>query len=93
MESIAGTHMILRYTPPDHQGAIMDENVLPLIRIPFDPPLESTHDARKRLVALSKMCQEENERFARQNLPQDFWDKYNMEVLIERVNRFCMGMS
>lgn len=83
MESICATHAIIRYLERDRpQEGLESFEAVPMVRIPFDPPLQSMMDARKRLVALSKLSEEENERVFK-NASVDVLDLINVDVIIQ----------
>lgn len=59
MESINATGMILKYSSPGDDNHATSTG-LSTIHISFDPPLNSSMDARKRLVSMSKESEERN---------------------------------
>mgnify|MGYP001761494578 FL=1 len=59
MESISATTMVLQYKSPEAEYDASSARLC-TIHISFDPPLESSMDARKRLVAMSRESEEQN---------------------------------
>lgn len=89
MEHISSQGMAIRYSSPSFKGPVVDESAMPVISIPFEPPLETTMDARKRLVAMSESCEKANAKFAQAASPE-FWSKYNMDVLLRWMDHVLM---
>lgn len=62
MESITSTTMLLQYTNNNDTAS----SHISTIQVSFDPPLKSTMDVRKRLVAMSRESEERNRQFYKQ---------------------------
>ncbi|PKI85519.1 hypothetical protein MVES1_000345 [Malassezia vespertilionis] len=88
MQSIRSTAMVISYSMSEaHDEA---ESVPISETIPIDPPITTIMEARKRLVAMNKMSEEENAKRLRQRLPNAFIDVHNMDRILSHLTALFM---
>ena len=102
MEAIAATRMVIRYAERTNTAPASSDADLPTVEVLFDPPLQSTLDARERLVFLSAEAEQQNQQRAvqvggtidlllTQNAPQEWCDRITLDLIVMRFNTFVTG--